>query len=169
MGWPFNQVRCMRLHIPPVNVHKPALLLAPLFLLACSSTAILYLLRNARVCCIGQEQRQNVSARVWWRAIGCFPWADVLPSCLDNPPLQNAGVLVAGGGPAGYCAAIALAQHGCTDIVVIERNPSADYYEPALGYVYCLFPHGKDVLRDLGCDDCDHAGAHRHVLVLITL
>ena len=72
----------------------------------------------------------------------------------------HAGVLVAGGGPAGYATAIALANAGVRDIHVVERHPSAGYYEPTKAFAMALVAHGKDTLRDaLGVAHIDHAGA----------
>lgn len=70
-------------------------------------------------------------------------------------------MLVAGGGPAGYASAIALANGGFKNICVAERNATADYYEAPRAFVMALFPHGKDVLRELGLSDIDYAGASR--------
>ena len=68
-------------------------------------------------------------------------------------------MLVVGGGPAGFTTAIALAVQGCTDIVLLERSPSVDYFEPTKSFVFGLFPHSKDVLRKLGLTNIDRAGA----------
>jgi hypothetical protein len=57
-----------------------------------------------------------------------------------------------------------LACHGCKDIILLERAPSVDYFEATKSFVYCVFPHGKDVLRDLGLKDIDHAGALHNTL-----
>jgi kynurenine 3-monooxygenase len=81
-------------------------------------------------------------------------------------------VLIAGGGPGGYAAALALARAGFEDIHVIESNSSASYYEETKAFCMVLFPHGKEVLRNLGVLDIDQAGAHpcgvrAHVLCMI--
>jgi kynurenine 3-monooxygenase len=70
-------------------------------------------------------------------------------------------VIVAGGGPGGYASAIALARAGFSNITVVERSPHAAYYEPTKAFCMALFPHGKQVLRDIGLHDIDHAGAAR--------
>ena len=76
--------------------------------------------------------------------------------------MPHAGIVIVGGGPAGYATAIALAQQGYKDILVLERSPTVDSFEPTKTFTYALYPHGKDVLRDLGMRDIDHAGAHRY-------
>ena len=72
-----------------------------------------------------------------------------------------AGVLVAGGGPAGYATAIALAKRGFRDIVVLERGPSASFFDATRSIVFVLTPPAKQALRDLGLSNIDHAGARR--------
>ncbi|MDJ0682879.1 MAG: FAD-dependent oxidoreductase, partial [Xenococcaceae cyanobacterium MO_167.B52] len=47
---------------------------------------------------------------------------------MNNPYLTK--VVIIGGGPAGLGAALMLAKRGCTDITVLEKRPSAAYYEP---------------------------------------
>ena len=75
--------------------------------------------------------------------------------------MSHAGVIIVGGGPAGYATAIALAQQGYKDILVLERSPTVDSFEPTKTFTYALYPHGKDVLRDLGMRDIDHAGTRQ--------
>lgn len=71
----------------------------------------------------------------------------------------RADAIIVGGGPAGYATAIALARQGWQHICVLERSPSVDWHEPTKAISFCLFPHGKDVLRELGMHDIDTAGA----------
>ena len=42
--------------------------------------------------------------------------------------------------------------------MLLERSPNVDYFEPTKSFVYCLFPHGKDALRNVGLADIDQAG-----------
>ena len=76
-----------------------------------------------------------------------------------SPHSPRTGVVVAGGGPAGYATAIALAMRGFRDIVVLERAPTASSFDETRSIVFGLTPPAKGVLRELGLDDIDHAGA----------
>ena len=67
-------------------------------------------------------------------------------------------MVVAGGGPAGYSAAIALAQNGFNDIVVLEQAESADFFNPTKGYVFNISKAGQDVLGTLGIDNVRETG-----------
>ena len=91
------------------------------------------------------------------------PSARCIPCTLHNPdrspPVPRIGVVVAGGGPAGYATAIALARRGFRDIVVLERAPTASWFDETRSIVFGLTPPAKAVLRELGLDDIDHAGA----------
>ncbi|BAY61475.1 hypothetical protein NIES22_15400 [Calothrix brevissima NIES-22] len=57
-------------------------------------------------------------------------------------------VVIIGGGPAGLAAALMLARRGWTDITVIEKRPSADYYEPDKSFSYQIDGRGQK-LTDL--------------------
>lgn len=55
---------------------------------------------------------------------------------------------------------MALARHGFTDIRILERAPSAEYYNPGKALAYALFATGKNTLRRLGMTDVDDLGSH---------
>ncbi len=57
-------------------------------------------------------------------------------------------VVIIGGGPAGLGAALMLAKRGWTDITVLEKRPSADYYEPDKSFSYQIDGRGQK-LTDL--------------------
>ena len=57
-------------------------------------------------------------------------------------------VLIIGGGPAGLGAALMLAKRGWTNITVLEKRPSADYYEPDKSFSYQIDGRGQK-LTDL--------------------
>ncbi len=57
-------------------------------------------------------------------------------------------VVIIGGGPAGLGAALMLAKRGWTEITVLEKRPSADYYEPDKSFSYQIDGRGQK-LTDL--------------------
>ncbi|MEH2245041.1 FAD-dependent oxidoreductase [Nostoc sp.] len=57
-------------------------------------------------------------------------------------------VVIMGGGPAGLATALMLAKIGWKDITVIEKRPSADYYEPDKSFSYQIDGRGQK-LTDL--------------------
>jgi 2-polyprenyl-6-methoxyphenol hydroxylase-like FAD-dependent oxidoreductase len=57
-------------------------------------------------------------------------------------------VVIIGGGPAGLGTALMLAKRGWKDITVIEKRPSADYYEPDKSFSYQIDGRGQK-LTDL--------------------
>uniref|UniRef100_UPI0013009A7A FAD-dependent oxidoreductase n=1 Tax=Cyanothece sp. BG0011 TaxID=2082950 RepID=UPI0013009A7A len=57
-------------------------------------------------------------------------------------------VVIIGGGPTGLGTALMLAKRGWKDIIVIEKRPSADYYEPDKSFNYQIDGRGQK-LTDL--------------------
>lgn len=57
-------------------------------------------------------------------------------------------VVIIGGGPAGLSSALMLAKRGWTNITVLEKRPSADYYEPDKSFSYQIDGRGQK-LTDL--------------------
>ncbi|WP_019504463.1 NAD(P)/FAD-dependent oxidoreductase [Pleurocapsa sp. PCC 7319] len=62
--------------------------------------------------------------------------------------LQQSNVVIIGGGPAGLGTALMLAKKGWTGITVLEKRPSADYYEPDKSFSYQIDGRGQK-LTDL--------------------
>ena len=81
---------------------------------------------------------------------------------MNNSSLNN--VVIIGGGPAGLGAALMLAKRGWKDITVLEKRPSADYYEPDKSFSYRIDGRGQKLtdllkitakLADLSVSDAD--------------
>lgn len=52
-------------------------------------------------------------------------------------------VLIVGGGPAGFATALMLVKRGWKNITVLEKRPSADYYEPDKAFNYLIDGRGQ--------------------------
>lgn len=59
-------------------------------------------------------------------------------------------VLIVGGGPTGLATALMLARRGWTNIIVLEKRTSADYYEPDKSFNYLIDGRGQKLLDLLG-------------------
>ena len=59
-------------------------------------------------------------------------------------------VVIIGGGPAGLGAALMLAKRGWTNITVLEKRPSANYYEPDKSFSYQIDGRGQKLTDLLG-------------------
>jgi len=59
-------------------------------------------------------------------------------------------VLIVGGGPAGLATALMLVKRGGTDITVLEKRPTADYYEPDRSFNYLIDGRGQKMTDLLG-------------------
>lgn len=65
-----------------------------------------------------------------------------------NSSRQN--VLIVGGGPAGLATALMLAKRGWKNITVLEKRPTADYYEPDKSFNYAIDGRGQKFTDFLG-------------------
>lgn len=54
-------------------------------------------------------------------------------------------VLIVGGRPAGLATALMLAKRGWTNITVLEKRPTADYYEPDKSFNYLIDGRGQNL------------------------
>ncbi|WP_414621869.1 FAD-dependent oxidoreductase [Calothrix sp. CCY 0018] len=59
-------------------------------------------------------------------------------------------VLIVGGGPAGFATALMLAKRGWTNITVLEKRPTADYYEPDKSFNYLIDGRGQKFTDYIG-------------------
>ncbi|NES00555.1 MAG: FAD-dependent monooxygenase, partial [Symploca sp. SIO1B1] len=67
---------------------------------------------------------------------------------MNHPYKQN--VVIIGGGPAGLGTALMLAQRGWSGITVLEKRPSAEYYEPDKSFSYQVDGRGQKLTDLLG-------------------
>ncbi|MGC9527381.1 MAG: FAD-dependent oxidoreductase [Limnospira sp.] len=58
-----------------------------------------------------------------------------------------------GGGPAGLATALMLAKSGWNNITVLEKRPSADFYEPDKSFLYLIDGRGQKCTDFLGLSD----------------
>lgn len=71
-------------------------------------------------------------------------------SIFSTSPQTSRSVLIVGGGPAGLAAALMLAKRGWTEITVLEKRPTADYYEPDKSFNYLIDGRGQKFTDLLG-------------------
>ncbi len=69
-------------------------------------------------------------------------------SKIDSSPQNN--VLIVGGGPTGLATALMLANRGWTEITVLEKRRTADYYEPDKSFNYLINGRGQSLTDLLG-------------------
>lgn len=50
-------------------------------------------------------------------------------------PAVKEGAVIVGGGPSGLATALMLAKRGWTDISILERTPSAEFFDPLKAFV----------------------------------
>ncbi|MEM8720762.1 MAG: NAD(P)/FAD-dependent oxidoreductase [Cyanobacteria bacterium P01_G01_bin.39] len=62
-------------------------------------------------------------------------------------------VVIIGGGPSGLGAALTLAKKGYKEIVILEKRPSADYYEPDKSFSYQIDGRGQKLTDFLDLSD----------------
>ncbi|CAN0421810.1 unnamed protein product [Discosporangium mesarthrocarpum] len=69
---------------------------------------------------------------------------------MSSGPQEGAkdGAVVVGGGPTGMATALMLAKRGWTGITVLERNPSASYFDPNVAFVYQIDARGQLFTND---------------------
>lgn len=71
----------------------------------------------------------------------------------NNTPVVDKVAIVVGGGPAGLATALMLAKNGWTNITVLEKRPSADFYEPDKSFHYLIDGRGQKFTDLLGLTD----------------
>ena len=71
-----------------------------------------------------------------------FATASVRQQLIQTPSSRR-NVLIVGGGPAGLAAALMLAKRGWTEITVLEKRATADYYEPGKSFNYLIDSRGQ--------------------------
>ncbi|EAZ89592.1 FAD-dependent oxidoreductase [Crocosphaera chwakensis] len=67
--------------------------------------------------------------------------------------LDKKNVVIIGGGPTGLGTALMLAKRGWKEIIVIEKRPSADYYEPDKSFNYQIDGRGQKLTDLLNLTD----------------
>jgi kynurenine 3-monooxygenase len=71
-------------------------------------------------------------------------------SVSQTPKSRTQNAVIIGGGPAGIATALMLAKQGWTNITVIEKRPSAAYYEPDKSFSYQIDGRGQKLTDYLG-------------------
>lgn len=68
----------------------------------------------------------------------------------DISTFRRCNILICGGGPVGLASALSLARRGYTNIHIVERNPSASYFEVDKSYLYRIDGRGQKLTDQLG-------------------
>ena len=97
-----------------------------------------------------------------------------MSTAVNNLPILNKEskqfgdpVVIVGGGPAGLATALMLAKRGWTNITILEKRPSADYYEPDKSYSFSIDGRGQKIMEFLGLiEELAKMGVSRSVLCI---
>lgn len=95
----------------------------------------------------------SIGQHSWHRGIFAPVFNQALPVQAESSPQTlnlSAGVVVVGGGPSGYTAAMALSKQGFQDILILERSATAGAFNPTVGFVFNISGPGRAALSEIG-------------------